>query len=306
MREGIVRKIQAIIGCAAMLAAVASSADAQAQSQSQSKDSSAANTASSPDVNLTPRRVVFGPNDHGVKEITVFNRTNKTATYTIVLVDEAMTPDGSLVTLDKAPEDEKAKLKSATAWIRYSPRQVTLGPQEAQTVRVQVRRPADAPPGEYRTHFSVTAVPPPDTGVDINTATSDAQSNELKIALTPVYGIMIPIIVRTGELAAQAGITDVRLVKGSAREGVQFDITRSGDRSVYGGIDVYLVGQGGEKKIAGVRGVGVYGEIDHRQIVLPIDPKAGPIAPGSRVKIVYTDDELNPGKVLAETEATLS
>jgi hypothetical protein len=183
---------------------------------------------------------------------------------------------------------------------------VTLGPQEAQTVRVQVRRPADAPPGEYRTHFSVTAVPPPDTGVDINTATSDAQSNELKIALTPVYGIMIPIIVRTGELAAQAGITDVRLVKGSAREGVQFDITRSGDRSVYGGIDVYLVGQGGEKKIAGVRGVGVYGEIDHRQIVLPIDPKAGPIAPGSRVKIVYTDDELNPGKVLAETEATLS
>ena len=304
-------KFQAFIGCAAMLAAVAVSADAQAQaqsqSQSQSQDSSAAaNTASSPDVNLTPRRLVFGPNDRGVKEITVFNKTNATATYTISLVDEAMTPDGALVPADKAPDGEKAKLKSATPWVRFSPRQVTLGPQSAQTVRVQVRRPPDAAPGEYRTHFSVSAVPPADNGVDIAAAATGAQSNTLQVKLTPVYGIMIPIIVRNGDLPAQAGITDVRLVKGEARQGIQFDITRSGDRSVYGGIDIYLVGQGPEKKIAAIKGIGVYGEIGSRKVTLPIDPKAATIAPGSRVKIVYTDDELNPGKVLAQTEATLS
>ena len=85
-------KFGAITAFAAVLAALAVSADAQTQSaaQNQSQDNSAANTASSPDVNLTPRRVVFGPSDRGVKEITVFNRTNKTATYTIVLIDQAM------------------------------------------------------------------------------------------------------------------------------------------------------------------------------------------------------------------------
>lgn len=299
-------KFRAITACAAVLAAIAVNADAQSPAPAQKQDSSAANTATSPDVNLTPRRLVFGPNDRGVKEITVFNRTNATATYTIVLVDEAMTPDGALVTVDKAPDAEKSRLKSATSWVRYSPRQVTLGPQEAQTVRVQVRRPPDAAPGEYRTHFSVTAVPPPDTGVDINTAASGVQSNELKIRLTPVYGIMIPIIVRNGDLPAQAGIKDVRLVKGDGRQGIQFDITRTGDRSVYGGIDVYLLGSGDQKKIASIRGVGVYGEIDQRKMTLPLDAKAPPIAPGARVKIVYTDDELKPGTVLAETEATLS
>jgi len=302
--------VRGIIGCAAMLAAASTSAVAFAQSQQQaqqqSQDSSAANTATSPDVNLTPRRVVFGPNDRGVKEITVFNRTNNTATYTIALVDQAMMPDGALVATDKAPEAEKARLKSANAWVRYSPRQVTLGPQQAQTVRLQIRPAAGAAPGEYRTHFTVTATPPADTGTDIAAAATGADSKELKIKLTPVYGIMIPIIVRTADLNAQAGIANVKFVKGGERNGIGFSITRAGDRSVYGGVEVFLLGNGSEKKIAAIRGVGVYGEIDHRDIVVPLDPKAPAVGPGSRVKIVYTDDELKPGTVLAQTEATLS
>jgi hypothetical protein len=248
---------------------------------------------------------VFGPNDRGVKEITVFNRTNRTATYTIVLLDRIMTPSGAIVGPDEAPADVKAKFHSATDWVRYSPRQVTLGPQQSQTVRIQARRPADLPPGEYRTHFSVTATPPPTTGTDIAAAAGGAANNELQIRLTPVYGIMIPIIVRTGELPAQAGISDVTLVKG-ARPAVRFDITRSGGRSLYGGIDVFLLGSGEQKKIASIRGLGVYGEIGHRTVSLPLAKDAPPVAPGSRVKIVYTDDELKPGTVLAETEATLS
>jgi len=301
-------KFGAITAFAAVLAALAVSADAQTQSaaQNQSQDNSAANTASSPDVNLTPRRVVFGPSDRGVKEITVFNRTNKTATYTIVLIDQAMTPDGALVPIDKAPEAEKARLKSATSYIRYSPRQVTLGPQEAQTVRVQIRPPSGAAPAEYRTHFSVTAVPPPDAGLDIADAAGTVENKQLSVRLTPVYGIMIPIIVRTGELPAQASISDVKLVNQDGKKSIQFEVNRQGERSLYGGVEVFLLGQGEPKKAAAVRGVGVYGEIDARKVTLPLDPKAPAIGPGSRVKIVYTDDEMKPGTVLAETEATIS
>lgn len=300
---------RAMTAIVAVLSTISMSAIAQDGEQSPVPNQSAGagvNTATSPDVNLTPRRVVFGPRDRGVKEITVFNRTNSTATYTIVLTDQVMTPDGSIVPVAKAPADEKSRLKSALPFLRYSPRQMTLGPQESQTVRLQARPPAGGVPAEYRAHFSVTATPPPDTGVDIASAASGTENGGLQVRITPVYGIMIPIIVRTGELSAQTSISQVHLVEEQGRRGVRFTINRSGDRSVYGGIDILLLGSGSPKKIGAIRGLGVYDEIDHRDVVIPLDKDAPAVGPGSRIKIVYTDDELNPGTVLAETEATLS
>ncbi len=299
-------KFRAVTACAAVLAAISVSADAQDTTPPKAQDSAAPSVATSPDVNLTPKRVIFGPNDRGVKEITVFNRTDATATYTIVLLDQLMTPEGAIVAPERAPEAERARMKSATDWIRYSPRQMVLGPHESQTVRLMARPPADLPAGEYRTHFSVTAVPPPSTGTDINAAASGETSKNLQIKLTPVYGIMIPIIVRTGDLPAQASIAGVHFIKGQGRNGIAFDINRSGARSTYGNVEVFLLGNGSPKKVAGIKGLGVYGEIDSREIMLPFDKDAPAVGPGSRVKIVYTDDELDAGKVLAETEATLS
>src|SRR5690348_15796320 len=104
-------KLRAITACAAALVAISASAGAQ-DAPAQPQDSAAANVATSPDVNLTPKRIVFGPNDRGVKEITVFNRTNAGATYTIVLVDQLMTPTGAIVAPDKVSEAEKARMKS--------------------------------------------------------------------------------------------------------------------------------------------------------------------------------------------------
>lgn len=297
---------RAMTAVAAVLVILSGSAGAQDAPQGQAQEVSASAPATSGDVNLTPRRIVFGPRDRGVKEITVFNRTNGTATYTITLADRAMTTDGALIAAEDAPAAEKPRLRSALSFIRYSPRQMTLGPHESQTVRLQARPPAGEPPAEYRTHFSVTATPPPDTGVDIAAAASGTRSDLLQVRVTPIYGIMIPIIVRTGELSAQTSISDVHLVESEGRRAIGFAINRSGDRSVYGGIDIFLEGSGSPKKIGGIRGLGVYGEIDHRNVVIPLDSKAPAVGAGSRVKIVYTDDELDPGKILAEIEATLS
>ncbi len=299
----------AVTAFAAILLTFSVGAFAQGSQQQPGQDQSASsgpNIATSPDVNLTPRRVVFGPRDRGVKEITVFNRTSATATYTIVLTDQVMTPDGAIVPADKAPADEKARMNSALPYLRYSPRQMTLGPQESQTVRIQARAPAGGAPAEYRAHFSVTATPPPDTGLDIAAAATGAQSDQLQVQITPVYGIMIPIIVRTGELPAQTSISNARLVEAQGRRAIGFTINRSGGRSVYGGIDIFLEGSGSPRKIGGIRGLGVYTEIDHRNVIIPLDAGAPAVGAGSRVKIVYTDDELSPGTVLAETEATLS
>jgi hypothetical protein len=303
-------KYRAMTAVAAVLSMISMSAVAQDAQQAPAQDQTdslpSPNLATSGDVNLTPRRLVFGPHDRGVKEITVFNRTNGTATYTIVLTDEVMTPNGDIVAAEKAPAEEKARLKSALPYLRYSPRQMTLGPHESQTVRMQARPPAGDAPAEYRTHLSVTAAPPPDTGLDIAAAAAGGPPDLLQVRITPVYGIMIPIIVRTGDLSAQTSISKVHLVEVQGRRGIAFTINRSGGRSVYGGIDIFLMGSGKDRKIGGIRGLGVYDEIDHRDVAIPLDKDAPAVGPGAHIKIVYTDDELNPGAVLAETEATLS
>lgn len=298
-----------ILAVAAALLSFGAGAHAQDTPQAPGQEASTSpppNAATSGDVNLTPRRIVFGPRDRGVKEITVFNRTAGTATYTITLTDQVMMPDGAIVAASEAPATEKERLKSALSFIRYSPRQMTLGPHESQTVRLQARPPAGEPPTEYRTHFSVTATPPADTGVDIAAAASGTTSNMLDVRITPIYGIMIPIFVRTGDLSAQVSISNVHMVETQGRRAIGFAIDRSGARSVYGAVDIYLERPGSSKKIGGIHGLGVYGEIDQRRVVIPLDTDAPAVGPGSRVKIVYTDDELNPGTILAQTEATLS
>lgn len=263
-----------------------------------------ANAAVSPDVNLTPRRVVFEGDQRGVKEVIVFNRAAGTAVYSVGLVERIMTPEGNLVDPEQASPEARARLKSASSWLRYSPRQVTLGPNESQTVRIQARRPADLPPGEYRAHFTVSATPPQDAGLDVATAAGAADNNQIAIRLTPVYGISIPVIVRTGDLAVQAQIEGLRVAQVGGSKAAQFTVTRSGDRSLYGAFQVALVNGGDAKQIAEIRGVGVYPEIESRDITIPL-PDDVALPAGSRLRVSYIDDDAKPGAVLAQAEVAV-
>ncbi len=106
-------------------------------------------------------------------------------------------------------------------------------------------------------------------------------------------------------------------LSGAIPELADYRVVAEPDQTVVGSVDedfaveslagdIFLLGNGGQKRIGGIKGLGVYGELDQRRVTLPLDPDAPAIGPGSRVKIVYTDDELKPGTVLAETEATIS
>lgn len=264
-----------------------------------------ANTASSPDVNLSPKRVVIDAGRRSGEEIVVFNKSTATTTYAIELVDRVMTSDGDLKGLDQVTAAQKAKHKSATSFLRYSPRRVTLKPGEAQTVRIQARRPADLAPGEYRAHFSVSAVPPEDSGLDIATAAGAVGANEIGIRLTPVFGISIPIIVREGELPVQSAIGDVKMIEQGGRRAINLAVTRNGQRSLYGDVEVFLLGSGEPRRVAIIRGIGVYPEIERRQITAVVAEDAPKLGAGSRLRIVFKDDDFKKGAVLAQTDVTL-
>ncbi len=253
------------------------------------------------DVNLFPKRVVL----NGRREIASIGLYNKTASdgdYEIKIVDMAMTPDGQLKFFDNGlDEATKAQVKTASAMLRHSPRRIVLRGSESQLVRVMARGEAELPDGEYRSHFLVASVPPVTEGLSIDDAASNGRAEGIDVTIRPRFGIAIPIIVRIGQTTLAVGIKDASLVTlDNGAKAIAFTLTRSGTRSAFG--DVTVTAAGASTPVAISKGIGVYPEVDSRQVVIPVDPETDPrlLARGARLKIQFTDDDVAPGTKLAE------
>ncbi|SFP20886.1 hypothetical protein [Qipengyuania nanhaisediminis] len=269
----------------------------------------AAQTAPSPpagsvsglgDVNLFPKRVVIDGR-RAIATVGLYNKAVDPGDYEIKIVDMAMTPQGQLISFDNGlDEATKAKVRTASQMLRYSPRRVRLGSTESQLIRVMARGSSDLPDGEYRSHFMVTSVPDAE-GFSIEEATGAQQADGIGVTIRPRFGIAIPVIVRVGETTLDVGITGATLL--TARDGTQavgFILNRSGTRSAFG--DVVIKSAGSAEPIAVSRGVGIYPEIDAREVIVPIDPETDPslLTSGARLQIEFVDDDFAPGSKLAE------
>lgn len=256
------------------------------------------------DVNLYPKRVVLTDRDR-TATIGLYNRADASGEYDITITDMMMLPDGRLVDLGNVADPAAtARVKTASAMLRWSPHHVTLPANEAQLVRIMVRVPPDLPPGEYRSHFSAISEPPQSDGLSIDQAAGNAPaSNGVGVRILPRFGISIPIIVRVGETTLTSGLQDIKLTRTPSGEPViRLVVTRAGTRSSFGNITV--MSDGAKKPIAEIKGVGVYPEIDQRSVQIPIDPKADPAlyASGARLTVTYTDDDFAPGQTLAKAD----
>lgn len=251
------------------------------------------------DLNISPKRVVFGAADR-TATVFVFNRGTEPAVYAVELVDRVMRPDGQIVAATA-----QTPVPSAKPFITYTPRRVTLAPGESQTIRLRVLRPADLAAGEYRTHFTVTALPPEDTGLTAEQAGAPLREGQVGTRITTLISLSIPLIVRQGPADATAALEGVRYAVetvqtetgASAQVGVvTFDLARRGAGSLYGDIEVRGDRGARGEPIGGVRGLGVYPEIDRRnvRVVLTRIP-----AKGERLTVVFKDDDAAPGVALA-------
>lgn len=256
------------------------------------------------DINLYPKRVVLGDKLR-TTSVGLYNRAATAGEYEISISDMMMKPDGALVELASVKDEaERAKVRTASALVRWSPRRVTLPANEAQMIRVMARVSPDLPPGEYRTHFSVVAVPPGGgNGLSIEQAAGAAPAGGIGVTIVPRFGIAIPVIVRVGATTLEAGLRDLSVgaVRGGGRA-IALTITRSGTRSAFG--DITVTAPGAKKPVALVRGIGVYTEIDHRRVEIPLAPDVDSrlVAPGAKLTVTYVDDDEAPGKTLARQE----
>lgn len=247
------------------------------------------------DLNISPRRITFDESDRSAS-VYVFNQGDTAATYTVELVDRVMLPDGQIVPAADGPTGITGS--SASEYIQYTPRRVTLQPRESQVVRLRVRPPATGAPHEYRTHLTVTALPPEDAGFTVDQAVA-AGAEEVSLQIVALFSVSIPLILREGEVDARAAIEAVsRLPTTEAlpNGAVQLDLVRIGTNSVYGDVEIYAGAGGTERLVTAIRGVAVYPEIGRRTIVAPLIES---VPEGAALRIVYKDDDANPGTELA-------
>jgi len=249
-------------------------------------------SAQSADLNISPKRIVMQGGQRSAV-VHIFNQGDAPATYTIALVDHVMGEDGEI---RPVAEGAVVPIRSAADLVSYTPRRIVLQPRQSQSIRLRTRR-AEAP-GEYRTHLVVTALPPEDAGFTaVEAASGDAGA--LAFQVIAQFSLSIPVIVREGAVAAHASFENVRFIAPRAAgeaQRVAFDLTRQGEGSVYGDIEIFA-GQGRAERLVGkVRGIAVYPEIQRRPFVATLDQA---VRPHDSLRIVYRDDEGRPGTPLA-------
>ena len=241
------------------------------------------------DLLVAPTRLVLD-GSRGT-EVVLNNIGAEPATYRISLEIKRMTATGGLEEVPEALANEAEQ--AALAMIAFSPRRVTLPPNQPQVIRVGVRIPEGTPPGEYRAHMLFRAVP---DAAPAAAPRTDAGGG-VSIALTPIYGITIPVIVRVGALGASAEIGEARVAETPDGPAFEFDLRRSGTRSVYG--DIAVTRPGIAEPLLVARGIAVYPEVRERRVSLRVPAELAETLKGP-VHIRYSEDREIGGATIDE------
>jgi len=246
------------------------------------------------DLLVAPGRLVFDMRKR-TAALNLSNIGSSKATYRISLVRMEMDANGGLV---ETPLDTRPGAVDLPGLIRFSPREITLGPREAQTIRLQVRKPAGLPAGEYRIHMMFRAVPPVPEAP--NPGDQAERPKGISVKLIPVYGLAIPLIVRQGETSAKAGIS--ALAYDPLTRSLRFHLNREGNQSMYGDLKVRWIPKGGSAvTLAETTGVAVYASNATRMMEMSLGaPKGTAALAAGRLQVTFAAPPLEGGRVQAE------
>jgi hypothetical protein len=251
------------------------------------------------DLLVSPVRVVFEGNKQK-EEISLVNIGNDTATYSVSFLQYNMTEDGDFVLIEKPAEGEMF----ADPYLRVFPRQVTLAPREAQVVRLQLRRKPGMASGEYRSHLYFRAEKE-SKPLGLDSSVTDPKL--MSVQITPIFGISIPVIIRTGEVKVVSTLSDLKIeFEQDTIANLKLVINRTGNISVFGDIIVeYIPAKGKPVEIGLVRGVAVYTSANKRNFSVHLKNTKDINLSTGKLRVRYTSPKDSPYVLYAEKELIL-
>jgi P pilus assembly chaperone PapD len=248
---------------------------------------------------ITPRRVVFEGTTRSL-DLNLANTGKDTATYAISVIQIRMTDEGGFETITTPDPGQLF----ADKYIRFFPRSVTLGPNEAQVVKVQLIRANELAPGEYRSHFYFRAIP---KVKPLGESDKLKDTTAFTVKLTPVFGITIPVIIRAGESTAKVTITDLGFsVVNDTVPQLKMVLRRTGNMSVYGDLTIdHISTQGKVTRVGLAKGVAVYTPNNSRSFQMELYKTAGVDYKTGTLRVIYSaSSDIKPVR-FAEAELPL-
>ncbi|HJW09633.1 MAG TPA: hypothetical protein VJ483_08375 [Holophagaceae bacterium] len=244
----------------------------------------AAQGAALGDLLVAPTHLVLDTK-HRVGELILSNRGTTGGTFRVSTLVYQMNEDGALI---PAPAAAEGAIDLASL-LRFAPRQVTLGPGESQILRVQYRRPADIPEGEYRVHLHFKALPPTekDTG-----GPKAADAKGVHFSLQPVLSLAVPVSIMEGSTSVQSSLDTLSITSNEAGPRLRLRLHRTGNAAAYGDFHVKFLPKSGKSFEAGVlQGVAAYPNLAARWVEIPLHaPKDGELAHG-RLELSFTEPD---------------
>ena len=247
---------------------------------------------------LHPTRLVFDKNQRAA-QIELINNGSTPATYRISLVNRRMTENGQFEAVDTPAPGEQF----ADPMLRYSPRQITLQPGSAQTVRVMLRKPAELADGEYRSHLQFELLPEAEGATSIETK---AGGKDIGVVLNTLVGASVPVIVRHGATDATVRLSGLALAREGKQPVLTLQFDREGNSSVYGDLAISFTPRGGKpQQLALVGGIAVYTPNRIRKAAVPLQVPGGTALAHGTIEVSYRDRPEAGGKVLAQASLEL-
>jgi hypothetical protein len=235
------------------------------------------------DLMVFPKRLVFEGTQKRAQTLYLSNNGKDVETYRISYLEIRMGSNGQFETI-KLPDPGQ---KFASPYLRVYPRTITLAPNEAQVVKVQLTKTNELKPGEYRSHLYFRAVPK--TKSDKKTKEID-DSQKFDISLTPVYGISIANIIQIGEPEVDVSISDLNFegLKDSVPI-ISMNFNRQGKYSIYGDFRVqHTSKEGKETEVAVMKGFAVYVPSATRKVRVELNTSKDVDYSSGILKVTYT------------------
>jgi len=234
------------------------------------------------DLMITPRRVVFEGGKKSI-DLNLANIGQDTASYAVSLVQIRMKEDGGFETITEPDPDQRF----ADRFIRFFPRSVTLGPNEAQAVKIQLIRSNELEPGEYRSHFYFRSIP---KTTPLGEGEVARDTTTISVMLKPIFGITIPAIIRVGESTAKVTISNLgfEMVNDTIPR-ISFIFNRSGNMSVFGDLAVdHISTQGKITRVGVANGVAVYTPNTNRKFQFNLNNVVGVNFKTGTLRVIYS------------------
>lgn len=241
---------------------------------------------------IAPTRVLFDDRTRSTK-VSLINTSSETKTYKLYWRHLMQNQSGGYQELT---EDQKRFFPMASRMVRFSPRAVTLAPQERQSVRLSLRRPENLEPGEYRSHLAFEAID------ESAPSANGGRGVGVQVKINMAFSIPVLVRHRVDNVDVALGKPEFfSVIHNNERKYLmQFPILNRGNASAFGNLKAYW--QTGNNTFSEtptgiLNNVSVFTENPQRFMNLGL--KEVPNRP-TRLKLVYEGAQEMKGQIMDE------